>query len=129
MLKETRIAPLAVLGRSEQTRFYRLRATTKSASCKARSAPRCSRRRSAGGADETAEKEPVLQCSRFVGSDEDGGSTANIAASEASHQTKRAKASAAIKLALGRLDSAQVLELSITKVRVLGAGVELQASQ
>jgi hypothetical protein len=37
----------------------------------------------------------------FVGSDEDGGIQANIAASGASHQTERAQASEAIKV--GRL--------------------------
>jgi hypothetical protein len=47
--------------------------------------PRCSRRRSAGGADETPHEERSdFRHSRFVGSDEDGGSSANIAASEAS---------------------------------------------
>jgi hypothetical protein len=43
------------------------------------------------------ETELILQCSRFVGSDEDGGSPANIAASEASNWTQRALASGAIK--------------------------------
>ena len=52
--------------------------------------PRCSRRRSAGGADERAEKELVHPTHRFVGSDEDGGSSANIAASGASNSTQRA---------------------------------------
>jgi hypothetical protein len=44
---------------------------------------------------ETAEL--IVQDSRFVGSDEDGGFTANIAASGASHWTERSLASGAIK--------------------------------
>jgi len=41
--------------------------------------------------DEThQDAELILGASRFVGADEDGGSPANIAASTASHQTKRA---------------------------------------
>jgi hypothetical protein len=46
---------------------------------------------------ETAEL--IVQDSRFVGFDEDGGFTANIAASGASHWTQRALASAAINRA------------------------------
>jgi hypothetical protein len=46
--------------------------------------PRCSRRRSAEGADETIGTELIRRHSGFVGSDEDGGSPANIAASGAS---------------------------------------------
>ncbi len=50
----------------------------------ARSAPRCSRRRSAGEADETCQEQSRFsRNNRFVGSDEDGGYPANIAASEA----------------------------------------------
>jgi glycerol-3-phosphate cytidylyltransferase len=41
----------------------------------------------------------VSESSGFVGSDEDGGFQANIAASAASHETERALASGAIKLA------------------------------
>jgi len=60
----------------------------------ARSAPRCSRRRSAGEADETCQEQSRFsRNNRFVGSDEDGGYPANIAASEASDQTQRAKQS------------------------------------
>jgi F420-dependent oxidoreductase-like protein len=44
-----------------------------------------------------AETELVLRHNRFVGSDEDGGFSANIAASEASHLTVRSLASEAIK--------------------------------
>ena len=42
--------------------------------------------------------ELIRRYDRFVGFDEDGGSTANIAASGASHLTERALASGAIKL-------------------------------
>jgi hypothetical protein len=55
---------------------------------------RCSRRRrSAEGADETTHRERSwpLRNRRFVGSDEDGGYLANIAASGASHRTQRAR--------------------------------------
>ena len=53
--------------------------------------PRCLRRRSAGGADETPRTELILRQRRFVGFDEDGGFPANIAASGASHVTERAE--------------------------------------
>ena len=60
----------------------------------ARSAPRCSRRRSAGEADETCQEQSRFsRNNRFLGSDEDGGYPANIAASGASDQTQRAKQS------------------------------------
>jgi hypothetical protein len=42
-------------------------------------------------------KELIPRHDRFVGSDEDGGSPANIAASGVSHQTGRAQTSGAVK--------------------------------
>ena len=55
---------------------------------------RCSRRRSAGEADETCQEQSRFsRNNRFVGFDEDGGYPANIAASGASDQTQRAKQS------------------------------------
>ena len=84
--ERTRIAPLAVLRRREQTRFI---------VCERRRSRRVHRRdprRDVRAADLQAEPtkripkaELILRDSRFVGFDEDGGSTANIAASEASH--------------------------------------------
>jgi hypothetical protein len=53
--------------------------------------PRCSRRRSAGGADEMPPRTGLIFLHvGFVGSDEDGGYPANIAASGASQKTQRA---------------------------------------
>jgi len=70
-----------------------------------RAPPRAIRARDVRAAD--LQKEPTKRVTRkadsptqhrFVGSDEDGGFPANIAASEASHWTQRASASGTIKL-------------------------------
>ena len=65
---------------------FRLRARPTTAAHQRDPRLRCSRRRSAGGADETRQRnELILRHDRFVGSDEEGGFPANIATSEASH--------------------------------------------
>jgi hypothetical protein len=56
--------------------------------------------RSAGGVDEHIGSKLGFEDGRFVGSDEDGGFTANIAASGASIGTQRAAASDAINVVL-----------------------------
>jgi hypothetical protein len=68
-------------------------------------AERAERRRSAGRADESVEKELILRNNRFVGSDEEAAPSEHRsersepfdAASGASHSTQRAQASGAIK--------------------------------
>jgi hypothetical protein len=77
---------------------FRRRATTKSAATRR---IRASDVRAADLKEEPTKRltktDPILRHNRFVGSDEDGGSRANIAASGASNQTQRASASGAIK--------------------------------
>src|SRR5215211_7641341 len=90
-------SPAAVLRRSEGTRFFvperRRSRRLPGAIRAARFAPPICRR----SRRNDSRRELILLHSRFVGFDEDGGSPANIAASEASNWTERAPASGAIK--------------------------------
>ena len=77
---------------SERRHPFLRAVTTTTVAAKRDPCPRRSRRRSAGGADETPQEPGSFSLdSRFVGFDEDGGFPANIAASEASNQTQRAQ--------------------------------------
>ena len=81
----------AVLRTSEQTALLRLRARTKYADAPRDPRPRCSRRRSAGGADETSSKTELIRRQSFRRIRRRRPLPANIAASDARDQTQRAQ--------------------------------------